>query len=163
MPEQESPKHVLSPPRSFLRTDTGQGLFAVAVALLALCGFTLINKTVAADPNAKPIDLSIDYGDGVEKRIVDLKHVPDMTIVSLLKAAQEHSHGITYVLVGTGQNAFVTQIDDVKNEGGGPKSRNWMFRVNGKDADRGVGVFPLSPGDHVLWKFAIYEYNPTDQ
>ena len=136
-----------------------QGALIVLVALLSLGGFSLIQKTTAADPDAKPIQLTIDYGDGVQKRFADLPLTPDMTVLDALRAAKEHPHGITFVVQGTGQNAFVSQIDDVKNEGGGEKAKNWMFRVNGKDAERGVGVFILSGGDAVLWRFAVYEYN----
>ena len=140
------------------RRDERQQILVVAlVAIVALCGFTLRNKSVAADPNAKPISMTIDYGDGVEKRFVELAYKPDMTVLDALNAAQEHRHGITVVLNGSGQNALVSQIDDLKNEGGGPKSRNWMFHVNSKQADKGVGVFVLRPGDAILWKFAVYE------
>ncbi len=51
---------------------------------------------------------------------------------------------------GSGATAFLTQLDDLKNEGSG---RNWIYRVNGQIADRSFAVYRLEAGDTVLWKF----------
>jgi len=49
---------------------------------------------------------------------------------------------------------MLTRIDDLANEGSG---RNWIYRVNGKLADRGIGAFNLKLGDTVLWRFEKYQ------
>ncbi|HZZ71588.1 MAG TPA: DUF4430 domain-containing protein [Pirellulales bacterium] len=132
----------------------------VIFALVSLFGFTIAQKqTTAAAPSVKPIMVEIDYGDGVKKEFAELELTKDQTVLGALQAAHDHPHGIKFVAVGTGAQALVEQIDDLKNEGGGAKAKNWMFRVNGKEAERGAGDFSLSAGDRVLWRFAIYEYN----
>jgi hypothetical protein len=96
------------------------------------------------------VELVIDYGDGVEKRFTQLAHRPEITVFDLLLLAARHPRGVRVEHRGKGETAFVTQIDDLRNEGRG---RNWTYRVNGKRADRGAGVFSLSPGDKVVWTF----------
>jgi hypothetical protein len=73
-----------------------------------------------------------------------------MTVLDAMKAAQEHPRGIKLQFRGSGATAFLTQIDDLKNEGSG---RNWIYRVNGELAERSFAVQKLEAGDAVLWKF----------
>jgi hypothetical protein len=51
---------------------------------------------------------------------------------------------------GSGATAFVTAIDDQKNEGIG---RNWTFAVNGKRANKSCGVWVLKASDSIVWRF----------
>jgi hypothetical protein len=73
-----------------------------------------------------------------------------MTVHSAMEAAQAHPRGIRTKSKGSGETAFLVQIDDLSNEGSG---RNWTYRVNGKPAPKSYGVFELSAGDSVLWSF----------
>jgi hypothetical protein len=104
---------------------------------------------IAQEP-AAAVRLAIDYGDGVEKHFTSLAWREGMTVLDAMKAAQEHPRGIEFQFRGSGATAFLTQIDDVKNEGAG---RNWIYRVNGDLAERGFAVQKLAAGDTVLWKF----------
>lgn len=141
------------------RFDSWNAWIALGVAILALTGFSTYQRGTAAAPGVATIRLSIDYGDGVEKRFQALPFKESMTVLDALLSAQSHPRGVKVSVAGTGANAMVVQIDDLKNEGGGPKSRNWLFRVNGKEATQGAGSLALSAGDAVLWKFTVYEYN----
>jgi len=129
-------------------------LSLVAVLLAGVCP-----RSLAADEKAATVSVTVDYGDGVEKRFTALPWKAEQTVLDALAAAQTHPHGVKVTLVGKGPNAMVTQIDDLKNEGGGAKNRNWLFFLNGKMATRGAGSVVLTAGDAVLWKFTVYEYN----
>lgn len=115
----------------------------VALALLAFA-----TRLVAAEPT---VSVGVDYGDGSEKRFSAIAWQEGTTVLEALQSAAKHPRGPTFKHRGSGATAFVSQIDDVANAGGGGK--NWRFHVNGKLADQGCGVFPLKAGDAVLWKF----------
>jgi hypothetical protein len=105
----------------------------------------------AAEPaNGKSVKLTIDFGDGVHKVFVALPWQEKMTVFSALQAAEKHPRGIKLSHRGTGERVLVTAIDDLKNEGSG---KNWLYEVNGKLADRSAGIYELSAGDAVLWRF----------
>ena len=132
-----------------MQTQPTRGAFLQVLALLLAmaCG------QVASGEQAKTIRVVIDYGDGSEKHFTAIEWKPEMTVYKATLAAQAHRRGIKFVSRGEGATAFLTKIDDVENEGRG---RNWLFHVNGKQADRGFGVFQLNSGDTVLWKFDKY-------
>jgi hypothetical protein len=51
----------------------------------------------------------------------------------------------------------VTQIGDLKNQGAGAHSKNWLYAVNDQPGEISAGLHTLQPGDDVLWKFAVLE------
>lgn len=108
----------------------------------------------AAMPAVKTVRLTIDYGDGVQKVFTSLEHRAGMTVLDLLGAGSKHPRGITFAHKGSGETAFVKQIDDLANQGGGDGKRNWLFLVNGRKGTRGSGVTTLAPGDEVVWEFS---------
>ena len=116
---------------------------AIASSLASLLPAT------AQEP-AATVRLVVDYGDGVAKHFNALPFRDEMTVLDAMKAAQEHRRGIKFEHRGSGATAFLTQIDEVKNEGSG---RNWVYRVNDQLADRSFAVYRLKAGDTVLWKF----------
>lgn len=107
--------------------------------------------------SAGVIQLEIDYGDGVEKRLTALPWHAGMTVAGAMELAAEHRRGIRYTQEGSGKDALLVSIDDEKNEGGGPSSRNWIYSVNGVRGDRSFAIDELQPGDTVLWSFEAYE------
>ncbi len=131
-------------------------LLAASIALLAMGAAA----ACAADPRPATVRLVVDYGDGAQLHLTALPWRDGMTVIDALTAAQTHRHGVAFTHRGSGSSAMVTKIDDVKNEGGGEKSKNWLFYVNDKPAEVGAGVFKLKAGDVVLWKFQVYDYNP---
>jgi hypothetical protein len=112
---------------------------------------------VAADPapTTKSPLLVIDYGDGVEKHFTKLEWRPGMTVLDLLKEADEHPRGIEFEQRGRGETAFVSSIDGLEGEGGGRKKRNWLYFVNDQPADRSCGILEIQENDQVAWRFAV--------
>lgn len=99
------------------------------------------------------VKLVIDYGDGCEKHFTAIPWKERITVFDVLMVADRHPRGIDWKYRGKGATALLERIDDLENEGAG---RNWVYRVNGKLADRGLGVYELKSGDTILWKFEKY-------
>jgi Domain of unknown function (DUF4430) len=115
------------------------------------------NKAAAGQAATRTVELVIDYGDGVQKRLAHIPWRDHLTALDVLTAAQNHPHGITFVARGAGPTAFVTRLDDLENQGGSPDAKNWVFRINDRLVDEGCGVAEVRPGDVILWKFGAYE------
>jgi hypothetical protein len=98
------------------------------------------------------VELVIDYGDGVERRFTRIPHKEGMTALDVLEFAGRHPRGIGLQKSGSGNSALVTKIDDLSNQTGGD-GKNWLYRVNGKLADKSAGAYVLAPGDVILWKY----------
>ncbi len=99
------------------------------------------------------IQLIVDYGDGVAKHFSKIAWRDKMTVQDVTEAASKHPRGIKVKQRGKRATAFLTQIDDLANE---PRGRSWVYRVNGKLADRSFGVYVVQPGDVVSWAFQTY-------
>ena len=132
----------------------------VSIAAVGMLARTADNR--AAEPSdekgaGKTVRVAIDYGDGAQLHVGGIAWRAKMSALDALVAIQKHRHGVSSTIKGKGAGAMVTQIGDLKNEGGGTKSRNWLFHVNGKQADVGAGAFELKAGDAVLWKFGLLE------
>jgi hypothetical protein len=142
----------LRPIRRFFRT-----FFAMGAALT----FLTLPSTgmMGAEPKAPAVRLVVDYGDGAQVHFTALPWRDGMTVLDALNAAQAHPHGITFTQKGSGSGAMITKIGDLKNEGGGQNSKNWMYYLNDKAGEVGAGSQRLKPMDAVLWKFEVYEYN----
>jgi hypothetical protein len=110
---------------------------------------------VAAEDAPKPptVKLVIDYGDGVEKHFTALPWKEGMTVLDVLEAAAHHPRGIKLVHRSSGETAFLTQIDDLKNEGRG---RNWLYSVNGQQGKKSFGAAAVKAADTILWSFGEY-------
>lgn len=105
--------------------------------------------------NRKLVTLTVDYGDGAQKKYTAVPWQKGMTVMAAMQWANKHPHGVDFVSRGTGATTMLTQIDDLKNRGG--DSKNWIFRVNDKLADRSCGIFPVKEGDRILWRFERYQ------
>jgi Domain of unknown function (DUF4430) len=136
-------------------------LAILSLALLSAIGHgPVVERAQAADAAAtKTVEMVVDYGDGVQIHYTALPLREKMTAFDAVTAASAHPHGVKFVWRGAGATAFVTQIGDVKNEGGGAKSRNWLFSIDGKESEVGVGDAVLKPGDVVLWRFGVLDNN----
>lgn len=115
-------------------------------------GLSLVAALAGAEEPAKDgtVKLTIDYGDGVQKVFVALPWKDGQTVFSALEAAAKHPRGIKIVHQGSGERLLVTAIDELKNQGRGS---NWLYEVNGKLGDKSAGVYELSAGDAILWRF----------
>lgn len=127
------------------------------VLMLLLLGLASARAAVPAAaqdlsklPPEKAVQLTIDYGDGVQKTFAALEWKEKQTVLDVLQLAEKHARGIKIKHRGSGATTLVTAIDDVANQASG---NNWLYEVNGKLADRSCGVFEVQPGDKVIWKF----------
>ena len=135
------------------------GLAAIGWAVGLL--WSIASPAVAADQDAaKTVQMVVDFGDGVEIHFTRLPWKEGQTVADAVALTDARPHGAKFTRIGAGETMLVTQIGDVKNEGGGADRRNWLYQLNGKLAENGIGAQTLAPGDIVLWKFNRHEYNP---
>jgi hypothetical protein len=136
---------------------TGASRDSAAAPAKATDNGAVAAATKAPASSTKTVELVIDYGDGVQKRFTDIGWKESMTVLDALRAAQQHSHGISFAAHGSGETAIVSKIDDETNQGGATGAKNWIFRINGHLGDESCGIAEVRPGDTVLWKFGAYE------
>ncbi len=153
------------------------GLFVVALATRglvhrpgaaeAMAGVTTVQAPQAgagggagaeAATQAKThVRLVIDFGDGVEKHFTMIEHKPGLTAMDALLAAKANARGIRLEHSGKGETAFVSAIDDLKNQGSGKDRKNWQFFVNDVFATQGPGATALKAGDTVKWVYEVWK------
>ena len=119
----------------------------ISVCLLV----TLSSYASQSDPGTKTVQLIVDYHNGVEKHFTRLPWSAKMTVLDAMKKAARVSHGIQFRHQGKGATAFLTQIDNLKNQGGG--RNNWLYEINQKPAQQSFGVQELKPHDLIRWTF----------
>jgi uncharacterized protein DUF4430 len=103
------------------------------------------------------VKLVIDFGDGFQKVYPSIPWVADMTVLDALNKAKDHSRGTKFRYTGSGATAFLTEIDSLKNQAGGADKKNWLYRVNGKRADKSFGVYSLNADDEIVWSFDVFK------
>jgi len=140
-------------------------LLALVLAAILLTREIGTRETADVGPNppadrtfgrtGETISLAIDYGDERRQQYDGVPWREGMTVRDALAAAVDSSGNVKFAQQGSDQTAFLTQIEGVKNEGAG--GRNWTYSVNGKLGDRSFAIYPLRPGDQVLWTFAAQQ------
>lgn len=130
---------------------------AVAGCFVAASLFGDWEFAAAADPEPLRVRLVIDYNDGSERHFTAIPWKKEMTVLDVMEYAKRHPRGIDFRYTGSGGSAFLTQIDDLKNEGGGRGKKNWIMHVNQKPATQGFGVFQPKPKDVITWRFEEFK------
>ena len=51
-----------------------------------------------------------------------------------------------FVARGSGPTAFVTQVDDLKNQGDEDNAKDWTFRINDRLIHKSCGLAVVRPG-----------------
>jgi hypothetical protein len=110
------------------------------------------SATPSGAATGETVTVAVDFGDGRRREFDAVSWRDGMTVRDVLTAAVDSSGGVKFAQQGAGESAFLTEIDGVKNEGGG--GSNWTFAVNGQFGDRSFAIYPLRAGDRVLWSFA---------
>jgi hypothetical protein len=128
-----------------------------AGALLAMILLVVGPASHWTEAQSATIRLVIDYGDGVTKTVTGLPWSKGSTVLDVMNAAKAHPHGLTFSYTGSGGSSFLTQIDNIRNEGGGTGKKNWQLWVNTTYADRSFGVYEVQAFDVVYWRFATQE------
>ncbi len=134
-------------------------------ALAFLVCFTVSPQLVRAQ-HAKPkgrsetaqpqtVQLTIDFGDGMQKRFPAISHPltkgKKFTVADAMAVAMAHPRGIQVASRGRGATRFLESIDGLENEGAAGK--NWILSVNGDLAQAGFGTISVEPGAAILWEF----------
>lgn len=122
--------------------------------LLMGCHGSAVAQTKSTDDDPQVVRMIIDYNDGCQKHFTAIVWRKEMTVLDVLRAAERHPRGIRARVRGKDSTAFLTEMDGLKN--GQANGRNWIYRVNGKLGDQGIGKRIVSRGDTVLWKFDTY-------
>jgi hypothetical protein len=99
----------------------------------------------------KTIALTIEFPGDVEVHYKAIAYTEGMTVFDALTAAAKHSRPLPFKHTGSGEFAFLTELDGVKNEGASGK--NWIYKVDGQRAKVGMGSMKLMPGNQVVWIF----------
>ena len=115
----------------------------------------LADEQPSATAGRQTVRLVVDYHDGVEKHFTDISWKKGITVFDLLQLAKNHPHGIAFRSTGSGATLFVTSIDGLNNQGGGPQDKNWIYSINGKKGTRSCAVQDLKAGDIVQWTYDI--------
>jgi hypothetical protein len=126
-----------------------------AGALLAMILLVVAAASHWTTAQGATVRLVIDYGDGVVKIVTGLPWSKGSTVLDVMNAARARPHGSTFSYTGSGGSSLLTQIDDIRNEGGGKK--NWQLWVNATYADRSFGVYEVQAFDVVHWRYATQE------
>lgn len=130
-------------------------LFAAAVMSQVVTLFAqapaVKSSAAAAKSAAKTVTLTIAFPDDVEVTYKAISFQEGMTVLDALTAASKHARPLKFKYTGSGEFAFLTEIDNVKNEGAAGK--NWTFQVDGARAKVGMGSMKLKEGNHILWLF----------
>lgn len=135
-------------------TSRGNRLTRRSAAIL-LTALVLAAAGDRAQAQSATVRLVIDYGDGVIKTITDLPWTKGSTVLDVMNAAKSRPHGISFGYTGSGASAFLTQVDDIANEGTGKK--NWQLWVNTSYADKSFAIYDVQPLDVVFWRFTMQE------
>lgn len=102
------------------------------------------------DGKSKPtVSLTVELPGDVDIHYKAIPYVDGMTVFDVLTAASKHSRALKFKHTGSGEFAFLTEIEGVKNEGASGK--NWVYKVDGERAKVGMGSMKLTAGNQVLW------------
>ena len=116
---------------------------------------TAANKSPSLAAVGETVSLEIDFGNGATQRFDALPWQPEMTVSKLMEIASQFRPGITFSQKGEGETGFLTAIEGLANEGA--TGRNWKYQVDGDHGQISYCLQNLTPGQHVLWKFAAEE------
>lgn len=131
----------------------------ILLALLLFVGISGCDSSPAGTASTRTggstgtAQLEIDFGGRRNNISVDVPCSADSTVFQIMERARNMAD-LEFYVSGSGETTFVRSIDGIENEGA--EGDNWVFRVNEKLGDRSCGVFPVRPGDHVLWVLGEY-------
>lgn len=125
------------------------------VLLAGLCGCQSANRNQDSADSATQgnVSIRIDFNSRSADKSFELPCYGEASVLSVLEDAQKAGE-INFESLGAGETAFIKSIEGVENEGA--NGDNWVYRVNGKLADRSCGIFSIRPGDKIEWRFGRY-------
>lgn len=131
---------------------------SVPIAILLIFTATLACKQEEPEPEAKsagPVTIQIDLPDAQKTREIDVEHASGTVFALMQKASEKNLLSFEYE--GEGEKAFIQSIEGVSPEGDTKESRYWIYAINGKLANTGVGSQTVNPGDTIRWCYLSYD------
>lgn len=164
-PAGDPPRDCFEPRRWAWPTPLEFSVGAMLIAILALTLTWTVRRDDAfrsaedakiayaeAPPPAGPtVSLTIDFGNGVERRFSGIAWKEAMTAADVMQAARRMSPGLNYEVRGTGEMSLLNSLDGVLNGAG--DGRYWFYEVNGQRGEVSFAAHPIAAGDRVLWTF----------
>ena len=137
-------------------------LLACTICFACGCEKTAQSGAVIGDslPAIGNVQLEIKFNSDRENIKIEVPCTSDSTVFTILERARKNGE---LDFESTGREAdkkFVTSIGGVDNLVSA--GDNWVYRVNGKLGDKSSGLYPVEPGDEVLWVFGKYSEPETD-
>ncbi len=123
------------------------------IVLLAGCSPT--ETQTSADGNTVGnCNLVIRFNGKSEDREFQVPCPLSSTVLTVMRSVPTGS--LEFEMIGaTDATAFIVSIGGVENEKN--LGDNWVYRVNGNLGDKSSGLFPVQPGDSIVWSFGKYE------
>ncbi|MCB1138025.1 MAG: DUF4430 domain-containing protein [Leptospiraceae bacterium] len=126
----------------------------LALAFLALACGPAAEKTTE-NSNTKTVRLEVEMPSSDRDPYAENIEFSGGTVLALMQEAQKS--GLKFTYSGEGEKAFINSIQGIKPSGEDEKSNYWIYAVNGKLANQGVGATEVNPGDSVRWCYLSYE------
>jgi len=134
--------------------------FCVAVSVLVVPGtIALVGGCDAGagrsttNRSLGTVPLEIDFGEKKQTISVDVPVSADSTVLQIMERARNMGD-LDFKSSGSGETAMILSINGVENEGA--NGNNWIYRVNGKVASKGCGVYAVQKGDKIRWAWEGY-------
>ena len=103
---------------------------------------------------AAPVQLLVDFNGRGENKQFQVDWNSELTAFDCLRQLAA-ADKLTLASRGDGAQTLVTAIDGLENQWSA--GDNWIYTVNDRLGDRSSAVFPLSPGDRLVWRFGKYK------
>ena len=126
------------------------------IVLIALSGFAMAcERKAPVDGKAGTVRVAIITGETTQNHTTEVP--ASSTVLDAMQNLQT-SGALTFGMQGAGTEAMIDAINGTRNGEDGPY---WIYAVNGKLADRGVGLLSANGGDQIRWCYLSYEERET--
>ena len=129
--------------------------FVIAISLVA-CNPNQENQAQNQAEVSYPGEVSITIQNGESKSKLTVLVAEKSNLLTIMEA-QKAKQKLSFEVKGEGDMTFVESLNGVKNEGPGDDKHNWLFAVNGRLANQGIGQLQISAGDSVAWCFLLWK------
>ncbi len=106
-------------------------------------------KSAEAKGETNTVEVMIDFADDAKLTIVVKEIGEPVMVEEIMRRVAKHPRAPTIEISGTGLTGFIASIGDQNTAGG----YGWLYEVNGKRAERGIGQTEVRPGDRILWSY----------
>lgn len=130
-----------------LRTSIAPALTLTIAFAVAAC------EPAARETAAGTVEIRVELPSG-DIREYSAAVEANATMLNAMEVLRE-SGGPGFGARGAGEETLIDEIAGVKN--GNPDGPYWVYAVNGRLADRGVGRLRVGDGDRVRWCYTKYE------